>query len=301
MPRTIASRFELQKMLGEGTFAEIWQAVDQTAEPCPRNVAIKIFRPSAAGDPRRPWEPVFNEVAAGLRIGKHINVRSIRAVVYGTHFGVEETPCLVMDYVESVNLAEWLAGQDAPGPDTFHERITVLHHLLSAMAHVHACGVVHRDLSFGNVLVTTSKPHMAILTDFGCAQTEDSVSDELHKETSPIELQPINPPPYSAPASLRDGAARDVYAFAILCYLTLSGRHPLSDDWQSMRTGQWQGEKNPHAMLPRRPLTALAGWMSHDRRLLELSDLLLRCVAADPSVRPASAVFLQREWDVIMR
>jgi serine/threonine protein kinase len=160
--------------------------------------------------------------------------------------------------------------------------------------------VIHRDLSFGNVLVRDSDPPRAFLTDFGCSQIDDPVEADAGGDESPDLLQPINPPPYRRLLSRPAGARRDIYAFATLCYLTLIGRHPLTDDWQSMRTGEWAGPPCPHQTLSRRAMTQLAPWIAGDGRLAALSAVLLRCVAPEPEARPASGVELQAAWARIM-
>jgi hypothetical protein len=47
-------------------------------------------------------------------------------------------------------------------------------------------------------------------------------------------------------------------------------------------------------------MTELCPWMLADPSLVALSQLLLRCVAADPAARPASAVEAQTEWDGVV-
>lgn len=256
---TLAGRFELRETIGQGTFAQVWRAQDlETGHP----VALKLFHsaPDVAAN-------VLNEVAAGLRMPPHPNV--VRALAF---FESGESPCLVLDYVPGSNLAEWLARQPAPGPDSAPDRLVVLRDLLRGLAHAHASGVAHRDLSFGNVLVAAA-PLRACLTDFGGAWFADP------------------------PAGLADAFRQDVYAFAVLAYLTLSGRHPLTDDWQSQHSSEWSGATGAHASLPRRRLVDLAPWLASHPHLPALSAVLGSCVAADPGQRPSSAVALAAAWD----
>jgi serine/threonine protein kinase len=296
----IADRFRLEQKIGDGTFADIWRALDTAADGDGRPVVLKIFRPAAAGNPDSPWEPVFREVAAGLRLPPHPNVMTAWALLHTDFFAGVQTPCLVMEYVDGCNLALWLERLEAPGPETIAQRLAVMSDLLSALAHAHASGVIHRDLSFGNVLVRRSHPPRALLSDFGCAQIDEQTADAVDEAESPDVVQPINPPPYATLLSRGAGARRDVYAFATLCYLTLTGRHPLTDDWQSMRTGQWNGVPHPHQTLARRPMTELAPWIAADPRLVALSRVLLQCVAQDPDARPSSGTALQSLWSDIM-
>jgi serine/threonine-protein kinase len=289
----LAGRFELQRRLGEGTFAEVWLATDRQAAP-PAEVALKIFRP--LDDHVSPdWTPVLREVAAVAKIDPHPNLLLSRAVLKVVFFGTVTTPCLLMDYVRGDNLALWLARLDPPSPAGLPHRLTVMGDLLRGIAHAHASGVVHHDVSFGNVLVRDSDPPRALLTDFGSSLAEEPDSLPAPDDDG-TALQPIYPPPYSCLPTLAEGARRDLYAFATLCYLTLSGRHPLSDQWQTMRSGQWAGPPSPHTSLPRRALVDLCPWKAADPGWRALSDLLLRCVSSDPEARPESARLVQTRW-----
>lgn len=296
MSELLAGRFELGTRLGDGTFAEVWQATDHAAPGGPRLVALKIFRPVRNGD-SGGWEPLDREVAISARLAPHPHVVKAWALLPLSFFGVAATPCLVLDHVAGSNLALWLAEQPPPGPATAAPRLAVLRGLLAGLAHAHAGGVAHQDISFGNVLVRAGDPPSGVLTDFGCAGLE---GDPAAPDGEEGALQPINPPPYTPGLPWRDGMRRDLYAFATLAWLTLSARHPLTDDWPSMRQGRWQGIADPHRGLPRRPMPLLAPWIREVAGLAELSEMLLGCLAAEPGPRPASAVEVLRDWDAIM-
>lgn len=296
----LAGRFDVKEKIGEGTFAEVWRAMDKEAGVEAKSVALKIFRPSAEGDRDFSWDPVFREIDAGLRMTPHPNVLRTWALTNVRFFSETETPCLVMDYVQGTNLALWLAGEEPPGLNNLEARLAVMGGLLRGIAHAHSSGVVHHDVSFGNALIRASNPPQALLADFGCSQTQAWDSDADPEEHGPLEIQPINPPPYGCHHSFGEGARRDVYGFGTLCYLALTGRHPLSDDWQSMRTGQWTGSPSPHCTLPRRAMTELCPWILQESRMVALSDLLLRCVSADPCLRPESAITADAEWEAII-
>jgi serine/threonine protein kinase len=291
----------VQEKVGEGTFAEVWRALDRDAAPQGDTVALKIFRPLLSGASDDAWEPVYREVAAGLRMAPHSNVVRAWALLETDFFAGQRTPCLVMDYVEGANLALWLADQPPPTDGAVGPRLAVMTGLLQGIAHAHGSGVAHQDISFGNVIVRDSPLPDARLTDFGCAQSADIEAAPESRPDDSETLEPINPPPYALAQPLGESIRRDVYAFGTLCYLTLVGRHPLSDDWQTMWIGAWTGIPSPHQRLERRRLTDLAPWVRELPEMDALSDLLLRCVAADPSRRPASGVVADAEWTEIMR
>src|SRR5919106_1039411 len=75
-------------------------------------------------------------------------------------FEPEGRPALVMEYVDGGTLAE-----TANRPDTAVEVEALASQLLGALEHIHAAGIVHRDVKPANVLI--SKDGRALLTDFG--------------------------------------------------------------------------------------------------------------------------------------
>ena len=72
-----------------------------------------------------------------------------------------------MEYVEGGTLDE-----TAEDPETAVEPEALAAQLLGALEHIHAAGIVHRDVKPGNVLST--RDGRALLTDFGIAQLEDA-------------------------------------------------------------------------------------------------------------------------------
>lgn len=305
----IANRFHLQRRLGEGTFAEVWQAVDtqiQLGHPPEHSkqskhyVALKIFRPDSFSRVGVDWAVLRNEIAAAYWLSPHPNLICAKAVTTAVHFGSVATPCLILDYVEAVNLAEFLQSLPAPSLNTLPARLQVMTALLEALAHCHARGVAHRDLSFGNLLVCPNQPAQSKLTDFGSSQIQNSPTYSSDWSSSTDSLQPINHPPYTGSLTLPEEFKRDLYGFAVLCYLTLSGRHPLSDDWQSMRTGQWQGASHPHFNLPRRSLLEVAPWLAASLPMEPLASLLLSCLSPELAARPASAICVWAQWQRLL-
>jgi tetratricopeptide (TPR) repeat protein len=152
-------RYVLDHQLARGGMAAVWLANDVILE---RPVAIKVLSDTLAGDAE--FLARFRRearVAAGL---SHPNLVS----VYDFDAG-EERPYLVMEYVAGGDLRERLTEGDE-GIDI--ERLAT--ELLSALRHIHAAGVLHRDVKPQNVLI--AEDGRAQLTDFGIAQPRDATS-----------------------------------------------------------------------------------------------------------------------------
>lgn len=77
--------------------------------------------------------------------------------------------CIVMEYVDGMTLAEFLATSPSAS-----ERKRILNELLDAVAFIHSHQVVHNDLKPENILVTRNG-HSVKLIDFGYADCDFSV------------------------------------------------------------------------------------------------------------------------------
>jgi tetratricopeptide (TPR) repeat protein len=152
-------RYVLDHQIARGGMAAVWLAHDVILE---RPVAIKVLSDTLAGDDQ--FLARFRRearVAAGL---SHPNLVSI----YDFDAGGQR-PYLVMEYVPGGDLRERFAERDE-GIDV--ERLAS--ELLAALKHIHAAGVLHRDVKPHNVLI--GEDGRAQLTDFGIAQPRDATS-----------------------------------------------------------------------------------------------------------------------------
>jgi serine/threonine-protein kinase len=154
----LKGRYRLERLLGRGGMASVWLAGDEVLE---RPVAVKVLADTIASDPE--FLARFRRearVAAGL---SHPNLIGVYDYAEG-----DERPYLVMEYVPGENLAERVAAK--AGIDC--ERLA--RELLGALAHIHAAGIVHRDIKPGNVLIAPDGS--AKLIDFGIALPRDATA-----------------------------------------------------------------------------------------------------------------------------
>jgi hypothetical protein len=149
-------RYRLERVIGAGGMATVWLATD---ERLGRKVAIKALSDALATDPA--YVARFERearIAAGLSHPNLVEVLDSGAA--------GEQPYLVMEYVDGPTLADALQ-RDPGGVDT--EQLA--RELLGALRHIHAAGVVHRDVKPANVLIGADG--RARLTDFGIARPEE--------------------------------------------------------------------------------------------------------------------------------
>ena len=246
--------YRLTERLGRGGSGEVWRAVPRGGgEP----VAVKVL---AAGDPERQARE-----AALLGALDHPHLVRLVEVVHQPRRGGRARVALVLELLAGGSLAALLArrGRLRPG-----EVVTAVAPVAAALAHAHAAGVVHGDLSPGNVVFTAEgRP---VLTDLGVAR--------VLGEASAGEVTP----PYVDPTVARGGApgpASDVFGVAAAAFHALTGVAP------------W------NAATPADTLAVAAAGELPDLDLLApeapapLREVIARGLAADPSDRPTAAEF----------
>jgi serine/threonine-protein kinase len=210
-------RFLLLETLGSGGMGRVYRAFDRAEQ---RLVALKV--PTAPGR-SGPAHPLAAEFDHWSRFS-HPNIVRVYEMVCAENGPLPEgTPYLVLEHVHGRPAHRALR----PGTigSTAVENLAV--QVLSALAHVHAAGYVHRDLKPGNVLAEISRRRRHFkLTDFGLsvpagrANRIGTLSGSL---------------PYAAPESLLglplDGRA-DLFALGVLLYQLATGEVPGPDSDQ---------------------------------------------------------------------
>ncbi|WP_305786048.1 serine/threonine-protein kinase [Symbioplanes lichenis] len=248
----IGGRYRLVERLGTGGMSEVWRGHDEVLG---REVAVKLLAPRHADDFRFRARLRQEAVAAARLCHPHVT---------GV-FDFGAFPYVVMELNDGEAVADRLR-RDGPLP--WRTAVTVAAEVASALAMAHARGIVHRDVTPANVMLTGSG---AKIVDFGIS----AVSGQ--RDAAP-DGSLLGTPAYLAPERLSGGPVAppaDVYALGLLLYRMLTGGFP----WPADSTTE---ALRAHLYADPAPLPPLPGLPP------EVADLCLRCLAKQPENRPGA-------------
>ncbi len=209
-------QYVLRERLGGGGMGEVYLADHVLLRrPC----AIKLIRPERAGDPAM-MQRFEREVRATATL-THPN--TVQVFDYG--HTPDGTFYYVMEHLPGLTLAE-LVKRD--GPLLPARAVHFLRQLCGALGEAHACGLIHRDIKPGNVIVCErgKVPDVAKLLDFGLVQTATEADDKLTQVGS-VMGTPAYLAPEQAAGEAIDGRT-DIYALGALAYFLLTGQPPFA-------------------------------------------------------------------------
>ncbi|MDE3074340.1 MAG: protein kinase [Chloroflexota bacterium] len=209
--RTLAGRYQLTRLLGQGTIAEVYEATDLQLG---RSVAVKLLRAPLAAD-----QAIAGRFLREARLSAGLTHPGIVSV-----FDVGEDagqPFMVMELVDGSALRRHV---DEQAPFELGDVITVARQVAEALDYAHTHGVLHRDLKPQNVLMTAGG--RVKLTDFGLARGSGAA-------TLTGQQAIMGSARYLAPEQVQgqeSDARTDVYALGVMLFEMLTGRLPFQGE-----------------------------------------------------------------------
>lgn len=207
-PELLNNRYQLQKKLGQGGMALVYQAVDLTLD---RTIAVKLLKKEFTSSPA--FQKRFQEEARAAANLTHPNIVTVH------DFGIDHDHLfIVMEYVPGKDLKQLIPEEEGM-PLDLASRLFV--QACAGIGYAHRAGLVHCDIKPHNMLITLDR--RLKVTDFGIARALASINPDERTDAiwgSPAYFSPelaSGKPP--SPAS-------DVYSLGVVLFQMVTGQLP---------------------------------------------------------------------------
>ncbi|HWO14923.1 MAG TPA: serine/threonine-protein kinase [Polyangiaceae bacterium] len=184
MPGKRCGRYQLLELLGRGGMADVYAACRADGDAPQPRFALKLLQRKWSLDPQ--LRAMFESEARLTTALNHPNL--VRVYDTGEHLGV---PFMVMEFVDGVTVARLLRSV-ASRSERFPAApaLVICAEVLAGLIHAHGAtdevgsplGIVHRDVSPGNILI--SRSGRVKLADFGIAR-----STQIDHHTDPGQVK----------------------------------------------------------------------------------------------------------------
>lgn len=242
----LRDRYVLGRVLGEGSFGISYIAWDCLLDTV---VAIKEYFPASLvsrhiseededtnvyiyekRESQKYQESLKKYLGEAKSLSAYYDLDGIVSV--RDFFYANNTAYIVMGYVDGISVKEYV---EKNGPIEGEKFLRMLEPVIQSLAKVHQTGVLHRDISPDNMLLT--RDEKLVLIDFGAARKENinmtrSMTVVFKRGFSPEEQYRTRG---------QQGAWTDVYALCATAYYALTGKAPdesiqrvLEDDMTSL-------------------------------------------------------------------
>jgi serine/threonine-protein kinase len=210
-PGRIADRYALRTAVGRGGMAAVYRAWDEERAEI---VAIKLLYPSAVANPRHAARLALE--AATMRFLAHPNLPAVydagKDEVSGLHY-------MALEYAANGSASRACR---LTGPLSLDEVASWMVQVLCALAQVHACGMIHRDVKPANVLLGADG--RAMLADFGVVWSPENPPD-VERDRSVGTIAFMAPEQRHGMAPIRPQA--DIYGVGASLFSLLASDTPL--------------------------------------------------------------------------
>ncbi|WP_338086889.1 serine/threonine protein kinase [Nocardiopsis alba] len=246
-PGRTVGRYRLLRRLGRGGFGEVFLGEDEDGA----RAAVKLLHASWAAD-----ADMRRRFAAEVEQARRVSGFCVAAILDADPDADE--PWIATEFIDGPTLQQAVT-EDGPRTGADLQRLAVS--TATALAAIHAAGVVHRDLKPDNIMLAPDGPRVI---DFGIARAVESTSVTASGIVGTVG--------YMAPEQLegmRIGAPVDVFSWAAVMVFAATGREAFPGPTQASRITR---------ILSGEPDTGdLSG---------PLLETILACLSKNPKARP---------------
>ncbi|KAI8999194.1 kinase-like domain-containing protein [Gaertneriomyces semiglobifer] len=254
-------RFIVQKVLGEGSYGKVKQAIDTQTF---RTVALKIIQKESLK--KQSHITRLKREVRIMRLLHHPNITRLHDVME-----TDKEIVLVMEHVNGGELFDYIVA---------HKRVTekvarkLFRQMVSALDYCHQSSVIHRDLKPENLLL--DQDHNVKLIDFGFVKLFDR-DDQLKTF--------CGSPYYASPEMILgkqyEGPEVDVWSLGVILYALVNGHLPFRDPntgelFKKISLGAYERKTE---------------WMSDAS-----ADLIKRLLTVEPEARATIAEIKRHPW-----
>ncbi|MBN1652240.1 MAG: protein kinase [Deltaproteobacteria bacterium] len=258
-PLVDQSRYQIEKLLGEGGMASVYEIRDRETG---KRLALKRARVVGSTDIDTRRNKLENSLRREYQMLKSLAHPRIVEVF---DFGVDqEGPYYTMELLEGTSLRQM-------APLQWKEACPVLRDLASALAFLHARRLLHRDVSPRNIGMTADN-HIKLM-DFGTTAPMGIATDR-------VGTPPFIPPEVVYRQKLDHRS--DLYSFGALAYWLLTGRH-------AYPARNIDELKNLWGARPQSVSELVSKLETLDLIPETLNQLVMSLLSIDPLARPPSA------------
>ncbi len=290
----LRSRYLVRGVLGRGGMGTVFEAVDEYRLDLPstgQRIAVKVLHRAVT---RR------EELLAELqREFQHLQLLSHPNIVRVHEFDRDgEFAFFTMELLNGALLSKVLNARNSIALPR-HYALAIMRDVGAALAHAHSRGVLHGDVNPQNIFITNDG-ELRVL-DFGASHKLRRPSPAVDNELS--QRAPVATAGYAS-CQLLEGqqpdARDDLFAFACVAYVLLSGRHPFPDCSAVEARAQALRPRRPPRLTGRqwRLLRQGLGW-ERDRRPSDVRQWLDKFDLTGAAVRLPSLSVLadaRRPW-----
>jgi phosphate transport system substrate-binding protein len=284
-PGTVVAGYRVISALAEGGMGTVYE-VEQIATGARR--ALKALHERFAGN-----EDLRERFVREARLTAVIPSDHVAQVLDAGHDPQTGTLYMVMELLEGSTLSREIRRR---GAFAWSDALEILRQIAHALGAAHARGIVHRDLKPANVFLSRSR-HVAIpltvkVLDFGIAKAIAGSSPALlgpagHRPTD-VRAAVLGTPSWMAPEQTFTGGAigpqADVWAFGLLAFLLLTGKHYFPS--ANAKSASTEVLLREVVLDPIVRASQRAGELGcADRLPPDFDEWFARCVARDPTAR----------------